>query len=1295
MPANNFSDILTNSKNNNDIDKIINELSSLGNITEILDEFARFENTDAFINEFISKNESYVFPNPTIDKIIKEFEDLEISLSLKSSSNISPTEDCKIINETFFPIENEIDDSCVPTILPSDLNNKNISPYVINANEQIIGQDINPNLLSELEDTLIKNEADQMAELNALKDCLFSNDPKATTVQSICDKLKSDSQDLADKKYLLDTLIEYTHNADMFYEFHKTRYTYYMNLYGEYSTLRQNIKTTENDINKISDQINISIINKNNSTIQSDIDIYTNEVNTLTIEKDKLTSNMALYESNAIQLMNSSIFNSSSQSFKTYYDTVSGDLTGQMNIKKSNLKTDLSLYSSSIKYEDLGTNTGNMFSYSIDFIKLFYILNPDTSTGDVIMDSFIDTSKNKPNNTGSKNDNIPYVLTSKNLKNRDVFKSFPEIEYDINLSPKDTSFSGILYQDYYKKLNDPLNNFFTAQERGLTSSINDALIVDITGSEKLSINPDPMKVKQGENDYYVQNQEIFNSFFSDKDFENKLSNKISQYFDLNIKPIKEELINKFKELASLESKYYLLKYVNNENVNPEISNSKKFIDAYESLQSEILTLKQEIQDVKSNMDPDKIRSQMKDIHCISSKLKNYTEEPPPGVVIDEIGSLQSLTGTDPLGPNNTKHCYWLKFAGLATLYGLLPFPEYANPASLRYWPVGMIIPTPAGILKIPLPIIWVPLITISNPMGTIVVFLGQAGIMPCPYVLFISNDGKKTFILTLYGIISMFDEFGHGTNDGNIMKDWFNVPFIDTFKIINEIDKGIKTIDQLDPTSLAKFNMIKGHDKFKFPDEVEKIKIQVIKKISNAGLPKLDLHINKASVKKSIEDFINDIKMPIIKIPDLGKYKKSSAVEEAIEDLKKIIEFNPKLPDLVFINLKQMLKKEVSGLFDNVDLQKELLSWPDKLIFSPDEVDNLNRIKKITTKALKLAVASLALSDIVYNNLALDSLGNITLENPFDCGTKPITTNIKMPTLSIIEAAVMGLYALIDNMDFNFINNLLKSLTLKTSQVMSFLLQIIESIIPELLLPIDFDADYFKLMKATVMGLIPGNIPKLKPSDLLAFLPKGLIIDTNIFKQPIISSIEGIILPLIDNYNTLTSIQLKYLIIDTIDKLFSTSEAFIKQFEPIYNAITIIINTAKNFKRLLKFDKNPMDMAMNAVKTLADIVLALIPDLTGLLKFGDLFIFSQFLLGLAFSLLKSLKALNFVVIALMCSSMGNKNARLTVSRLHPVLNADDLPPYERLSLNNFLFCLFLDEFCNFGKKYGGLGENFL
>ena len=46
-------------------------------------------------------------------------------------------------------------------------------------------------------------------------------------------------------------------------------------------------------------------------------------------------------------------------------------------------------------------------------------------------------------------------------------------------------------------------------------------------------------------------------------------------------------------------------------------------------------------------------------------------------------------------------------------------------------------------------------------------------------------------------------------------------------------------------------------------------------------------------------------------------------------------------------------------------------------------------------------------------------------------------------------------------------------------------------------------------------------------------------------------------------------------------------------------------------------------------------------------------------------------------------------------QLHPVLNADDIPPWERLSSKNFLFVLFLDEFVSQAADKVGFFRTFI
>lgn len=84
----------------------------------------------------------------------------------------------------------------------------------------------------------------------------------------------------------------------------------------------------------------------------------------------------------------------------------------------------------------------------------------------------------------------------------------------------------------------------------------------------------------------------------------------------------------------------------------------------------------------------------------------------------------------PNSPAVTEFSYWQKYCQQATTVNLLP----------SFWPVGLLIPTPGGLIKIPLPIIWTPITVIPTPLCVIVIGLAICGICPAPFI-YIVNPG--------------------------------------------------------------------------------------------------------------------------------------------------------------------------------------------------------------------------------------------------------------------------------------------------------------------------------------------------------------------------------------------------------------------------------------------------------------------------------------------------------------------------------------------------------------------------
>lgn len=113
------------------------------------------------------------------------------------------------------------------------------------------------------------------------------------------------------------------------------------------------------------------------------------------------------------------------------------------------------------------------------------------------------------------------------------------------------------------------------------------------------------------------------------------------------------------------------------------------------------------------------------------------------------GSGDTSGGSDGSGdtsgdPDPTKLDYWRQFSRIATIVNLI------NP--IQHWPIGLLIPTPAKIVRVPMPIIWIPIVVIPVLDFLIVVFIGQCGVVPSPFVLFLDFSSKSAdFIVSLRG----------------------------------------------------------------------------------------------------------------------------------------------------------------------------------------------------------------------------------------------------------------------------------------------------------------------------------------------------------------------------------------------------------------------------------------------------------------------------------------------------------------------------------------------------------------
>lgn len=141
--------------------------------------------------------------------------------------------------------------------------------------------------------------------------------------------------------------------------------------------------------------------------------------------------------------------------------------------------------------------------------------------------------------------------------------------------------------------------------------------------------------------------------------------------------------------------------------------------------------------------------------------------------------IRTVDGNDSGLPDITSQCYWKEFTNSLNKVAILPFPDTTGPPPppvlavpfvpappnppappppsnllFRYYPINALIHTSLGILTLPLPQFYKPLISIPTPLGTIVIILGlpitcKRVIVPFPipipslYVLYFGPDGNK------------------------------------------------------------------------------------------------------------------------------------------------------------------------------------------------------------------------------------------------------------------------------------------------------------------------------------------------------------------------------------------------------------------------------------------------------------------------------------------------------------------------------------------------------------------------
>ena len=163
----------------------------------------------------------------------------------------------------------------------------------------------------------------------------------------------------------------------------------------------------------------------------------------------------------------------------------------------------------------------------------------------------------------------------------------------------------------------------------------------------------------------------------------------------------------------------------------------------------------------------------------------------------------------------------------------------------------------------------------------------------------------------------------------------------------------------------------------------------------------------------------------------------------------------------------------------------------------------------------------------------------------------------------------------------------------------------------------------------------------------------------------------------IKDFLNITDVGFKMIIINIIK---TQTTQILNMFKPVFDGVNLAMSLY-NFKQsVIDSAMIPVEMVKMAAKTLATRGIE-----------NSIEIPNWILMKLAFELIDIVEMIPYPVVG----AMGAFGFTDLIRAFHPIMPMDDLPPWERLTLDNLLFVLFLDDFCHNGKMYGGFQENFL
>jgi hypothetical protein len=717
------------------------------------------------------------------------------------------------------------------------------------------------------------------------------------------------------------------------------------------------------------------------------------------------------------------------------------------------------------------------------------------------------------------------------------------------------------------------------------------------------------------------------------------------------------------------------------------------------------------------------------------------------------------TGSKPAGdcPGPVKNCYWKEYTKLMQIVSLMPIPDTAflTKRLFRYYPVAIQIPVPSPapivlptlasgipdpIISIPLPLVWKHIITISTPVGMFVIWISLCGPVPGPYVLYFDEKNDPCFLITPKGPISVpakslmiqADEEKE-LIDYLPIKNFFKVPLgvspfnkligTNLFKatdpddpstvidnIQGKIKAAIDSVDEYEPD----FKILSGTE-----EEIKekKKKLERIKNAFKKFPPDLEaIQDAFSSVETIIDKQVDSLKISPIKFP---KNPKKLLVPplgpaEFMESINKLMDaaLNPAELGLgiKFISLRSELKKMLDKKLSDPDVKakfkeinQKIQDLEAKLAVNAGENIDVEKVKeaikertKIIKEAIKAPLQKVA-DEITPEILGFIALLTPPLPLPVPCYGK-VTIEPLPPYILAIVAAIKALPSLVDsipddalsNVVGNFIN-LAASLP-RIEDVIFFVIKAFLTFTPDLKFP---DPKSVTMIKQVIMSSIQ-DIFKLKirlphPGTLQITITESMI--KGIIKTAIKAAFAAVVKLIIDELvkaiqnNDVAKVLAVLAIVKAIfgTDLGNLSGADIKSF--ITSSLEVVNSQLEQLKTLLT---SIPDIDFKSIKE------TLFPTLPPKIKLEGPFleVGTKEMLAIAEPALKLLQnvPIPFPLVLLGCTLPPT---RLILSKIHPFSAKEPLPSWEKLTLKNIPFVIWLDQLIATAQRQGGLVSDYV